>query len=74
MNTKLVQLIKEGCGIRSISRILVISPTTVIHRVLLIARRLYRTTPIAMKRTYEVDELFTYIGNKKKTGMYCLLN
>ena len=55
---------REGCGIRSIARIMRISPTTVIARIKKIASRL-GPAPIILGRNYEVDELATYVGNKK---------
>ncbi|AEA43379.1 IS1 transposase [Fluviicola taffensis DSM 16823] len=61
---QIIQLTKEGCGIRSTGRILNISPTTVIKRILKIATHLTRSSPILFGQTYQVDELFTYIGNK----------
>ena len=61
---QIAQLIKEGCGIRSIARILTISPSTVIRRILKIGRSIKRSIPILFGQTYQVDELFTYIGNK----------
>lgn len=57
-------LVKEGCGIRSIARILNISPSTVIRRILKIAKSAKRPSPVHLGQTYQVDELFTYIGNK----------
>lgn len=61
---QIAQLIKEGCGIRSIARILTISPSTVIRRILKIGRSIKRSIPIPFGQTYQVDELFTYVGNK----------
>lgn len=56
-------LLKEGCGIRSIARLLLISPSTVLNRIQNIACSL--TVPaIIPGRTYEVDELRTYIKNR----------
>ncbi|MCB9163933.1 MAG: IS1 family transposase [Flavobacteriales bacterium] len=63
---QLIAFTKEGCGIRSISRLLGISPSTVIARCLRIAQRLAPPTPIAYGRHYEVDEISTYCGYKKK--------
>jgi len=63
---ELVVLIKESCGIRSVGRILGISPNTVVRRILKIARSLNRPYPILRGKTYEVDELFTYIKHKKR--------
>lgn len=65
-NRQLIALTKEGCGIRSISRLLGISPTTVIRRTLCIARSLAPPMPIPTGGCYEVDELNTYCGNKKR--------
>lgn len=61
---QIVQLIKEGCGIRSIARILLVSPSTVIRRILKIAAKTKRSSTLLSGQTYQVDELFTYIGNK----------
>lgn len=61
---QIIQLTKEGCGIRSIGRILKISPTTAINRILKIASTLKRSAPVSFGQIYQVDELFTYIGNK----------
>lgn len=63
-DNQILLLTKEGCGVRSTSRILNISPSTVIRRVMKIANRLKRPYPILKGKTYEVDELFTYVGSK----------
>ncbi|WP_425542659.1 IS1/IS1595 family N-terminal zinc-binding domain-containing protein [Wandonia haliotis] len=42
-NTNIVLLLKEGVGIRSISRILNISPTTVLKRIISISRQTKKT-------------------------------
>jgi insertion element IS1 protein InsB len=65
VNSNLVSLLKEGCGIRSISRLLAISPTTTIRRILNISNEIKRPS-IVRGKIYEVDELCTYIGNKKR--------
>ncbi len=59
-------LITESCGIRSIGRILKISTSTVIRKILRIAKRIVRPFPILQGKEYEVDEVFTYIGNKQR--------
>jgi insertion element IS1 protein InsB len=64
-NQKIVMLLKESCGTRSISRILGISPTTVIQRILLITSGI-NIPPILFGKSYEVDEMFTYLGNKNR--------
>jgi insertion element IS1 protein InsB len=61
---QITQLTKEGCGIRSTARILGISPSTVLRRILVIARNIERPYSILKGKIYEVDELFTYLGNK----------
>lgn len=65
INNDLTVFVKEGLGIRSISRILGISKTTVAKRILLISS-LVRKPVVKMGEVYELDELCTYIGNKKK--------
>ncbi len=64
INQNIIQLTKEGLGIRSTARILNISTTTLLKRIASIARSISR--PIISKgKTYEVDELRTYIRHKK---------
>jgi len=69
INNQIVILIKEGSGIRSISRILNISPTTVLKRIISVSREIPRP-PILFGRDYEVDEMMTFIGNKKR--QFCI--
>lgn len=64
MDERITTCVKEGCGIRSIGRMLGISPTTVIARIRRIASGLGPGS-IPKGRKYEVDELATYIRNKK---------
>ena len=65
INQHIVVLTKEGLGIRSTARVLTISPTTLLKRLLSIARNVVRPA-ISKGKTYEVDELCTFIGNKKR--------
>ncbi len=65
INSKITALLKEGCGIRSTARLLNISPTTVIKKIKAIAKTVKRPI-IQMGKTYEVDEIRTYIGAKRK--------
>lgn len=59
----ITKLVSEGCGIRSIGRLLKICVSTLIRRILLIARRLKK--PVVLSgQTYELDELCTYIQEK----------
>ena len=60
----IIQLTKEGLGIRSTARILKISTTTLLKRIVSIARNIVK--PIISKgKTYEVDELCTFIRHNK---------
>ncbi|WP_163396755.1 IS1 family transposase [Flavobacterium limi] len=64
INQEIVLFTKEGLGIRSTARILKISTTTLLKRIISIARNI--TKPIISKgKMYEVDELCTYIRHKK---------
>lgn len=64
VDKSIIQLTKEGLGIRSTARILKISTTTLLKRIVVIAKTINR--PIINKgKTYEVDEMCTYIKNKR---------
>ncbi|MCD0472576.1 IS1 family transposase [Flavobacterium sp. JAS] len=64
VNQEIVLFTKEGLGIRSTARILKISATTLLKRIVSIAGSIIK--PIISKgKTYEVDELCTYIRHKK---------
>ncbi len=60
---KIVCLVKEGCGIRSIARILQISKTTITKRILQISEKVI-SPKYEHGKEYEVDELCTFVGNK----------
>jgi insertion element IS1 protein InsB len=64
-NSDIVAHVKEGCGIRSIARLLHIAAGTVLCRIQKIADGIKKPA-ISMGMTYEVDELKTYIKNKTK--------
>ena len=68
-NSSIILLLKEGCGIRSIGRILKISKNTVLSRKLNISK--YITVPnITMSgAVYEVDEMFVKVSNGKKNWL-----
>jgi len=63
LNEKIVVLTKEGLGIRSTARILKISATTLLSRIIFIAKDIKQPV-IATGKTYEVDEIRSFIGNK----------
>lgn len=65
INHKIVILIKEGLGIRSIARVLKISPTTLLKRIIAISKAV-KPPYITYGKIYEVDELRTFVKNKKQ--------
>ncbi|MEQ9405831.1 MAG: IS1 family transposase [Cyclobacteriaceae bacterium] len=68
---QIISCVREGLGIRSTGRLLGISTTTVLKRIRLIARKI-KKPPVSMRRSYEVDELYTFIQNKRK-GVWIVL-
>ena len=64
-NCKIIQFTKEGLGIRSTARVLAISATTLLKRILLIASKIEQP-PITKGKTYEVDEMRIFIGKKSR--------
>ncbi|MBC31448.1 MAG: transposase [Muricauda sp.] len=69
-DTNIAKLLCEGVGILGISRILKISKNTVASRMLKIASRIEK--PIWQKAncTFQMDELWTFIKNKRKNATY----
>ncbi|RKS00589.1 IS1 family transposase [Flavobacterium sp. 102] len=59
----IIKFIKEGLGIRSTARILQISTTTLLKRIVAIARRISNPI-ITSDKTYEVDEMRSFITRK----------
>lgn len=65
LNNYIVKLTKEGLGIRSTARVLRISATTLLKRIVAVAAAI--SVPIIAKgKTYEVDELRTYVKKKNR--------
>lgn len=64
-NTWIKNLVKEGSGIRSIARLLEISVTTVLRRILSIAKTI-RKPLLAISKMYEVDEMRTFYKSKTR--------
>jgi len=60
----------EGVGIRSMSRILGYSPNTLIRRILYLAAKVTRPVSCEYNQVYEVDELWTFVGDKDPSH-YC---
>lgn len=65
INDEIVTLTKEGVGIRSTARILNISPTTLLSRIVQIAHTISRP-PVINQRTYEVDEIKSFVRRKSE--------
>lgn len=63
-NKWIITLLKEGCGIRSISRIIGISSKTVLSRMLKISEEICIPNFDKLGCKFEVDELWSFIGNK----------
>jgi IS1 family transposase/transposase-like protein len=62
-NQQIILFTKEGLGIRSTARVLKISVTTLLKRIISIAKNIQQP-PIVKGKTYEVDEMRTFIGKK----------
>jgi IS1 family transposase len=60
-----VSYLKEGLGIRSIARLLGISVNTVMSRIKKISTQIRKPT-ISFNKEYQMDEMRTYIGQKKR--------
>lgn len=63
-NDFIKNLLKEGCGVRSISRILNISSKTVLSRMLKISKQIKAPYFNKLGCKFEVDEMWSFIGNK----------
>jgi insertion element IS1 protein InsB len=64
-NDQIIRLLKEGVGMRGIVRLLGISIVTLLNRIRLIAAKL-RAPYIIKGKQYEVDEIKTFVGSKKR--------
>ncbi len=64
-NKLIKSLLKESCGIRSISRIINISAKTVLSRMLKISKDIKRPYFQKLGCKFEVDEMWSFIGYKK---------
>ncbi|MGC4128715.1 MAG: IS1 family transposase [Bergeyella sp.] len=63
VNPKIVQFIKEGLGIRSTARVLKISVTTLLKRIISIAKNIKRPI-LSFGNIYELDEMRFFIRKK----------
>ncbi|MEG1024670.1 MAG: IS1 family transposase [Flavobacterium sp.] len=65
VNKQIVLLLTEGLGIRSIARILQISVSTLLKRIIAISNRV-RLPVMTQESSYEIDELCTFVKCKSK--------
>ena len=65
INQQIILFTKEGLGIRSTARILKISATTLLKRIVSIAQKIPQP-PIPPRKSYEVDEMRTFVGKKSR--------
>lgn len=65
LNKNIIAFTKEGMGIRSTARLLQISTTTLLKRLRHIAHTLEQPV-LTMGKSYEVDELHTFINRKDR--------
>ncbi|MCA4777288.1 transposase-like zinc-binding domain-containing protein [Empedobacter stercoris] len=66
INFNIIQLTKEGLGIRSTARYLQISPTTLLKRLLEIASKIIPPKLTIEDREFQVDELRTFHKKRLK--------
>lgn len=71
INSRIVAYLKEGVGIRGTARLLKISKTTVLRRILEIAANVPRPKLSESHQSYEMDELRTYIRSKQNEVWIC---
>jgi IS1 family transposase/transposase-like protein len=65
LNIWIAVMLKEGCGIRSISRLLKVCTNTIIKRIKQIAKGIHKPIIIVKQDTIEVDEIKTFVKSKK---------
>lgn len=63
INSKIIQLTKEGLGIRNTARVLNISTTTLLRRIIKIADGIHQPK-ISYQQLYELDEMRLFIRKK----------
>lgn len=61
----IIRLLKEGCSVRGISRVLKISKDTVLSRMLKISKQIKTPYFNTLGCKFEIDEMWCFIGNKK---------
>ncbi len=74
IDTMVVKLVCNSVGIRGIGRVLSIAVNTVMHKIKKIAAGIAKPAIPLHRKSFEVDEVRTYIGNKENQYWvaYCL--
>lgn len=67
IDTWIIGLVKESCGIRSMSRLLKVAVNTITKRIRHIATEIKKPCIVLKQESVEVDEIRTFIGSKKNT-------
>jgi IS1 family transposase/transposase-like protein len=65
LNIWVAGLVKEGCGIRSMARLLGLAVNTITELIKQVATKIKKPAIILRQAAVEVDELKTYIGRKR---------
>jgi IS1 family transposase len=65
VNSWVAGMVKEGCGIRSMARLLKISTNTIIKRIKQIAKGVSKPLIVMKQEAIEVDEIKTFVGRKQ---------
>ncbi len=63
LNADIIRLTKEGLGIRSTARVLEISTTTLLKKIIAIADRIFQPL-ISYNQSYELDEMRIFVRKK----------
>lgn len=64
-NLLLIKLLKESCSVLGIARVLNISKNTVLSRMLKISKQVKVPHFCTLGCAFEVDEMWSFVGNKK---------
>ena len=70
-NQSIIAHVKEGCGIWNTARLMGIAKGTVLSRIKSIAKKIKRPSIEGKDLSYEVDELYSYVGNKADSLYIC---
>lgn len=63
-NNRIIMLLREGMGLRGMTRVLSISLKTIIARIKQLANALKKPIQLVRSRIYEIDEMWSYVGKK----------